>query len=235
MLAALPRVGDEPQLRRLCAFVQSAQNRAGDALALLADDTDPENQVLRAELRATQGQTAEALRDILTIDEEGLDDRLQAIRWQLVGEMALRLGNDDQLARAVAALRASDPEDITASLLEIRGSRKRIEDAQPAQEKMLALAASVQTDLSMTARYQLADELRNHDLPDAAANLLEGHVDLGRPSPATELYLQSLAGARRDEAFIAALARTSPNVRNSLQIRWVEATHAWNMDDLPAL
>lgn len=234
LLAALPRVGDEPQLRRLCAFVQSAQNRTGDALALLADDTDPENQVLRAELRATQGQTAEALRDILAIDEESLDERLQAIRWRLVGEMALRMGNDDQLARAVAALRASDPEDITASLLEIRGSRKRIEDAQPAQEKMLALAASAQTDLSMTARYQLADELRNHDLPDAAANLLEGHVDLGRPSPATELYLQSLAGARRDEAFGAALARTSPDVRNSLQIRWVEATHAWNMDDLPA-
>lgn len=234
LLRGLPTVGDEPQLRRLLALAQSVLGRDAEALATLAGDADPENRILRAELRASSGDVSGALADVLAIDDTTLPEQLRRLRWRLVGETALRVGDDAKLAAAVAGLRAVNPGDIAASLLEIRGERKRIDGEDAVHERLRALAAAVPSDLDMVSRYLLAEELRNQDLPEEASQLLDGHVDLSRPSPAASLYLQSLAAARRDDAFRAALAQAAPEVRNDPATLWTVAAHAWNLGDLKA-
>jgi tetratricopeptide (TPR) repeat protein len=61
LLRGLSIVGDEPQLLRLLALSQSAQDRGGEALATLAGDTDPENRLLSTDLQASTGDIAGAL------------------------------------------------------------------------------------------------------------------------------------------------------------------------------
>jgi hypothetical protein len=128
-------------------------------------------------------------------------------------------------------LRALDPTDIAASLLEIRRERKAAEDEEVVHDRLRTLAKSVPADLDMVSRYSLAEELRNQGLPEEASRLLERYVDLTRPSPATSLYLQSLAAARRDNAFRVALAQAAPEVRNDPATLWTVAAHAWNLGD----
>lgn len=234
LVRGISRVGDQPQLRRLLALARWVQDRHEEAVAALDRDPDPENQILRAELKASGGDAAGAMTSALTIETEGLSERLQGLRWRIIGECALRLDDRVNLDAAIGGLRAIDPEDIGASLLEIRGERKTVADEGAAQDRLRELAASASANLDMVSRYFLAIELRNHDLPDEASRLLEGLVDLTRPSPATSLYLQSLAGARRDAAFRAALADASPEVRNDPATLWTVAAHAWNLGDLAA-
>ncbi|MFZ1431582.1 MAG: hypothetical protein WAS21_33085 [Geminicoccaceae bacterium] len=232
LLRGISRVADEPQLRRLLALAQSAQDRDADAIVTLAGDTDPENQIFRSELQASNGDIASALPSVLSIDHTGLPERLRRLRLRLIGEMSLRLGDDANLAAAIAGLRALDPLDIAASVMEIRSDRKTTEDEDIVHERMRKLAKSVPADLDMASRYFLADELRSQDLPDEASRLLDGHVDLTWTSPAVFLYLQSLAEARRDDAFRAALAKAAPEVRNDPRTLWTVSAHAWNLGDL---
>jgi tetratricopeptide (TPR) repeat protein len=234
LVRGIPKVGDQPQLRRLLALARSVQDRDEEAIAALDGDTDAENQILRAELQASAGDAAGAMAGALAIETDGLPERLQWLRWRIIGECALRLDDRASLDAAVAGLRSFDPHDIGASLLEIQGERKTVADEEAAQERLRALAASVPADLDMVSRYFLAVELRNQDLPEDASRLLEGHVDLTRPSPSTSLFLQSLAGARRDAAFRAALAEAAPEVRNEPETLWTVAAHAWNLGDLTA-
>lgn len=234
LVRGMPKVGDQPQLRRLLALARSVQDRDEEAVAALDGDTDPENQILRAELQASSGDAAGAMAGALATETDGLPERLQRLRWRIIGECALRLDDRASLDAAVAGLRAIDPQEIGASLLEIRGERKTVADEEAAQDRLRALAASVPSDLDMVSRYFLAVELRNQDLPDEASRLLEGHVDLTRPSPSTSLFLQSLAGARRDAAFQTALAEAAPEVRNDPATLWTVAAHAWNVGDLTA-
>lgn len=232
LVRGLPKVGDQPQLRRLLALARSVQDRDDEAIVALDGDTDPENQILRAELQAAAGEVAGALKSALAIEADNLPERLQRLRWRIIGESALRLDDRASLGAAVAGLRALDPQDIGASLLEIRGERKSVADEEVAQERLRTLAASMPSDLDMLSRYLLAAELRNQDLPEESSRLLEGHVDLTRPSPSTSLFLQSLAAARRDAAFRAALAEAAPEVRNDPATLWTVAAHAWNLGDL---
>lgn len=234
LMRGIPNVGDEPQLRRLLALARTAQDRDEEAIAALERDADPENQILRAELKASSGDTTGAMVEVLAIKTDGLPERLQRLRWRIIGECALRQDDRASLDGAVAGLRAIDPQDIGARLLEIRAERKTAADEETAQARLRALAASVPADLDMVLRYFLAVDLRNQDLPEEASRLLEGHVDLTRPSPSTSLFLQSLAAARRDEAFRLAIATAAPDVRNDPATLWTVAAHAWNLGDLPA-
>ncbi len=83
------------------------------------------------------------------------------------------------------------------------------------------------------SRYLVADEMRNQRLPAEAAKLIEPIVDLQALNPATHLYLGCLVEARRDEAFRAALAKASPEVRKDPETLWLLAIHSWNVGDLP--
>lgn len=234
LVRGIPRVGDQPQLRRLLALARSAQDRDEEAISALYPDTDPENQILRAELKASVGDVAGAMVDAQAINSDGLPERLQRLRWRVIGACALRQDDRVSLDAAIASLRSIDPQDISASLLEIRGERKSVADQEAAQGRLRALAATVPADLDMISRYLLAVELRNNDLPEEASRLLEGHVDLSRPSPSTSLFIQSLASARRDDAFRAALDAAAPEVRNDPSTLWTVAAHAWNSGDLTA-
>jgi len=106
------------------------------------------------------------------------------------------------------------------------------DDPQSHLERLRALAAALPEDLDMAIRCAVAEALYDQDLPQEAAALLEGRVDLSRRSPATKLYLQSLAAARRDEAFRDALAAAAPSVRESPEILSTVAARAWNLGDL---
>ncbi|WP_128291227.1 PIN domain-containing protein [Afifella aestuarii] len=234
LVRGMPKVGDQPQLRRLLALIRSVRDRYEEAIAGLDGDTDPENQILRAELKISAGQAVSAMADARAIETDDLPERLQRLRWRIVGECALRINDQASLDAAVAGLRSLNPQDISASLLQIRSERETVADEDTAQERLRALAASVPADFDTVSRYFLADELRNQDMPEEASRLLEGHVDLTRRSPLTSLFLQSLAGARRDAAFRAALAEAAPEVLNDPETLWTVAAHSWNLGDLTA-
>ena len=234
LVRGMPKVGDQPHLRRLLAIVRLADDRETEAIAVLENDTDPENGILLAELQANIGDHATALAKALSIDGSHLPDRLQRLRWQIVGESALQVGDQAALDDAIAGLRSIDPHDVRASLLEIKAGRKTLADEAVVQEQLRCLAAGAPPNLDMVSRYFIALELRNHDLAEEASRLLEGHVDLSRPNPAVMLYLRSLASARRDAAFHAALKQAAPEVRNDPSTLWAVAAHAWNLGDLGA-
>src|SRR5690606_26333007 len=145
----------------LLALARSVQDRDEEAIEALDGDSDPENQILRAELQASSGDAAGGMAGALGINTVGLPDRLQRLRWRIIGQCALRLDDQTSLAAAVAGLRSLDREDIGASLLEIRGERKSLMDDEAAKERLRALAESVPGDLDMVSRYFLASELRN--------------------------------------------------------------------------
>jgi hypothetical protein len=230
----LPKVPNELPLRRLLALAQAADGRRSEALAMLAEASDdPESQLLSADLIAADDPAA-ALARALAIDATTLGAHLGQLRWQLIGELALRTDDMESLKAAVAGLRALDAADVTAGLLEIRGEQKAGLDADAVQERLRAIAAALSPNVDMATRLVVAEELRDHDLPEEASALLEGHVDLSRRNPATTLYLQSLAAARRDEAFRNALKTAAPEVRDDPEILWTIAAHAWNVGDLPA-
>jgi tetratricopeptide (TPR) repeat protein len=229
---ALPRVPNEPQIRRLLALAQSANGRRGEALATLEADGDVENRLVAAELIAID-DPATALANILSIDSATLEPRLATLRWQFMGEIAFKLRDTEKLEEAIAGLRTVDPTGVFADLLEIRSQQKAGLDEASVHERLRALVGTLPADTEMVTRYLLAEELRRQGLAEEAASVLQGHIDLNRPGPATTLYLQSLAEARRDEAFRTAVAAAPAEVREQPEMLWTVAAHGWNVGDLP--
>lgn len=232
LVKAMPTAGIEPYLRRLLALSRMAQDKFDEGVAAIANDPDPENKILHADLQSLAGNAAAGLASALAIDATALEPRLQRMRWRTIGETALRVRDSAALKQAVDGLRASDPDDVGAAIMELRGLRMGGADPDEVEERLRALAGSVPADLDMTSRFLLANELFNQDLADEASRLLEGHVDMGRASPAATLYLRSLAGARRDEAFREAIAGVTSDLEAEPGILWTIAAHAWNLGDL---
>jgi cellulose synthase operon protein C len=223
-------VRDDPQLRRLLALSQVSLERRKDALTTLAADDDDENRLLSAELTAEHDPDA-ALEAVLSLDPAKLDPRLAEIRFGLMGELALRTGHSAVFKDAITNLRQSAPNDVTASILELRSEKVGL-DVEVLQDRLRNIASTLPDEANFGDRFILAEELRGEGLPDEAARLLEPYVDLNRPNAATFLYLESLASARRDEAFREALNAASPLVRSTPRILWAVASHAWNIGDL---
>jgi Flp pilus assembly protein TadD len=224
---------NEPLLARILALGQVADDRRSEALSTLAAaGSDPENELLSAELLSV-GDAAAALARAQEVDPKGLDPRLERIRWRLIGELALKTGALQILQSAISGLRMLNPADVMPDILEIRAIQKEGLDKHALQERLRAVAAARPAADGMENRIFLALELRDQDLPDEASRLLEGHVDLARRSPATILYLQSLASARHDDAFRKAIETAAPTVRDAPDVLWMIAAHAWNVGDLP--
>jgi tetratricopeptide (TPR) repeat protein len=228
----LARIPNDPALRRLMALAQASLGKRTDAIHTLdAAIDDPENQLLRAELVAA-GDLKSGLASLLAIDPARLSKHFSQVRWRLIGDMSLGLGDTENLNAAVAALRALDANDITATLLEIRGEQRAGLDGDGVRARLRAAVDTLPANLDMATRCLIAEDLQDQDVPDIAAGLLEGHVDLTRLSPATLIYLQSLAAARHDEAFRRHIAEAAPEVRNHPIVLWTVAAHAWNIGDL---
>ena len=102
------------------------------------------------------------------------------------------------------------------------------------RKKLLSAAALIDASSPMHARFFVADQLRDCGLYYEASTLLDGAVDMGRSSPAVQLYLMSLAQARRDVRFIAELSNAENVVREDPFVLWIEAQHAWNTGDVQA-
>jgi cellulose synthase operon protein C len=220
---------NEPLLRRMLALVQVSDGRRADAMSTLAaTGDDPENKLLSLELLGIDDPAA-AIARATEIDSKTLDSRLGRLRWRMIGEQALKIGDMESLQSAVSGLRSLNAADVTAELLEIRREQK---EGLSVHERLRAVAAALPIDADMVTRYFVAVELCDQNLPEEASLLLDGHVDLGRRSPATTLYLQSLAAARRDDAFRKAIDTAAPAVRDDPETLGTVATHAWNVGDL---
>ncbi|MES2354962.1 MAG: tetratricopeptide repeat protein [Pseudomonadota bacterium] len=228
---ALPKAPNEPSLRRLIALSQAAVGRREEALATLSEDDDVENRLLSAELAAIDDSTA-ALTRVLAVDPTQLNPHLCQLRWGLTGELALKVGDTNALNSAVAALRAQDPENVTAALLEVRGEQKNGLDLKMVHQRLCEISANLPIKIDMVTRYLLAEELFRQGLPSETLAVIENHVDLSRRSPITMLYLQSLVGVRRDDAFFKAIAGAAPAVRDDPDVLWMVAIHSWNVGDL---
>lgn len=228
----LPKVPNEPALKRLLALEQAADGRRAEALATLAAaGDDPESLLLGSELLAIDDPNA-ALKNTLAMDTTKLNIRLGSLRWRLIGELALRTKDIKTLEAAIGGLRALDAKDVFADLLEVRKEQLTGLDSSGVQRRLAAIAAALPPDADMVSRCFVAEELMGSDLAEEAWPILEGHVDFSRHSPAAALYLQSLVIARRDDKFQTALEGAAAELRDHPETLWMVAAHAWNIGDL---
>ncbi|MES2356356.1 MAG: hypothetical protein V4568_18540 [Pseudomonadota bacterium] len=165
---------------------------------------------------------------------ELLNPHLAQLRWGLLGELALKIGDIAALNSAVVALRKQDSINVIAAMLEVKGAQQAGLDQNMVRERFREILTTIPGDIDMVTRYLFAEELYRQGLPTETAAFITDHVDLSRRSPMTVLYLQSLAGARRDDAFRKAISTAAPVVREDPDILWMAAIHAWNIGDLEA-
>lgn len=231
LVRALPSLPDQPQLRRLLALSQAAQNRFDDAEATLRADRDPESRLLAAEITARR-DVKEAIELVENIDPIG-QDHLVELRSRVLGDLALRVYDYERVNSAIASL-ASLPGGgkFLADLLQLRRDAQLDTDEEERHTRLVELAGAEYTVANSLWRYLVADEMRDQGLPAEAAKLIEPIVDLQILNPATRLYLGCLVEARRDEAFRTSLTNACADVRNDPGILWLLAAHSWNVGDL---
>lgn len=85
----LARVPDEVSIRKLLALAQVLSGRRADALKTIGASSDPEGEMLAAELLAAENTKA-GIERVLALDDRLLDRRLRRLKWGLVGELSLR-------------------------------------------------------------------------------------------------------------------------------------------------
>lgn len=232
LVRGIAACGEDPQLRRLLALARFNQDRTDEAIKTLAGDNDPENVILHAEFLATTGDHKTALALAQSVPDNDLSARLRRLRWNVLGELGLALSDWSLLDGIVQQIREFDPYALAADLLAIRKLRRQTHDRKAVREAVQQLIGRVGYETDLVIRFDIASEAYNSDLPEAAADLLKGQVDLHQAWPPTFLYLESLATARRDAAFRSELARTSDEVRHDPRLQWIVAAHAWNRGDL---
>lgn len=229
---AIAKMPANDGLRQLLAIMLVACNRRADAIKALEAATSIQAKLFKIDLMSAD-DLDQALKDALAVDP-GDDRHEQHLRWRLVAEFAQRQGDVATMRTAIDGLRTLDVKDPTALSFEIDADRKAGGGLEQGQDRLRVLAGNFPADGTMAARYQLAEQLSAYGLPDAAADLIEPAVDLSRQSPATTLYLQVLAEARRDTALKKALQDSTPAVREDPETLWTVAAHAWNVGDLAA-
>ena len=230
---ALPHVGDEPTIPRLLALARLADGRRKEAVSALTGTNDPESLLIAAEMQSAT-DLKEATDRAFAVALPAGENRLARIKWTLAGELALRLKDRASVEAAIAALRALPGRSTLGDTLEARAGELLGLDETEIQKRLKAASAALESDAPLTDRVPLAEEMLDRDLAGDAAALLEGRVDLTRGNLAAMIYLRSLANARRDEAFTAALAQSAPALRDTPSILWLAAAHAWNTGDLEA-
>ncbi|MCK1668984.1 tetratricopeptide repeat protein [Bradyrhizobium sp. 153] len=231
LVRALPSLADQPQLKRLLALSQAAQNRFDDAAATLRGDPDLENRLLAAEMVARRDDK-EAIKLVEDIDATE-QDHVAQLKWRILGDLALRTGDYERVNLAIANLADLPEGRLAAELLRLRRDVRLGVDESERHARLKELGSADFTLANNLSRYLVADEMRHQGLPAEAARLIEPIVDLQALNPATHLYLGCLAEARRDEAFRAKIARASPEVRKDPEILWLSAIHSWNVGDMP--
>jgi cellulose synthase operon protein C len=221
----------DPQLRRILAMAQASQGHRSEAIKTLEGDEDIENRLLAAEMTSYDDPVA-AIDMLDGISNSVAGNHLVSLWCRIMATLALKVGDSSRFAEAVSKLKSLD--DLTADLLQVRWDRKAGSDLEEIQERLREIAKSLPSESELFDRFILAQEMRDQGMAEEAAAILEPHVDVKRAGPLTNLYLQCLADARRDAAFIEAIKSAGPEIQGDPEILWTSAAHAWNVGDLPA-
>jgi len=234
-IALIRKLGEvsetETHIVRLLALCLAAEGRRPEAIEELKRiPGDVEGQLLCAELIADAGDRAGAI-DVLRALRVG-DGKLARIRLRIMGEIATHQKDQEALAESADGLRALDVEDPIADLLDASLQTLRGDPEEKVHETAMRALTRVSAETDVSTRYAVAEALSRLGLYASAADLLEGHVNLQRHGAATFLYLQSLAAARRDQAFSRALKQASDNVHDDLAVLRLVAEHSWNTGNL---
>jgi tetratricopeptide (TPR) repeat protein len=226
-LKALP---DDEQLRRLLAMVLVDTGRRAEVLAILDPAKEPETMLMRIQME--EGTTsAERLARVEAM-EKPADERVASIRRRLIADLALEAGDLNAVKRVVDEMLCHSDDAIAGQLLDIQRQQRGGLDVDCAKKLLLDLANDLAADAEPIDRFLVGQALLDIGLEVTAAKLVEPHIDLQSPRPATLMYLTALAEARRDDAYRKALEAAAPEVRNDPSMLWLDARHAWNSGDL---
>lgn len=226
----LRSVPDEDQLMRLLAMVLIDRGHRDEALKVLENGTEPETILMKVQF-GPSGTVAERLWTLLDMGEPN-NERVAGMRRRLIAELAL-IARDANAFHAVIRDMLVHPDDIVAAkLLEVENEKKSGLDEDEVRQRLRTIADGLEAETHLIDRFLVAEAMMQNGMEAAAAELIEGHVDLGSPRPATFLYFTALAEARRDEAFRTALQRAPIEVREHPDMLWLDARHAWNAGDV---
>ena len=136
----LPYASPEPSLLRMLALSQVECGRRAEALATLQNiPNDAEGQLLGAELISVD-DPRRGLEHAAATDPAELEPKLAKLRWRVIAELALKVGDTARVSEAANGLRTLG-DAVSAELFEIReGSRTRTLDKAGARTRLVALA-----------------------------------------------------------------------------------------------
>lgn len=221
------RISLEPHLEHLYASLLGEVGRLDEALAYLATRETPANQLLRAQMLNAQGKDSDA---VAVLREMGVqDDSLEIQRCRLMAFYSLAAGDQAALDDSIARLAAAGREALADVLAVCRDVATTPGD--PTRQRARGVVESVPEATPFADRAQLAEMLAARGLPDAAVRLIEGRVNVASGSREAVQYLRLLSSARRDALFDTELSRLPAPVRESSELRWMVALHAWNTNN----
>lgn len=220
----------EEQLMRLLAMTLLETNRRDEAVQVLSPGSEPETVMMKVQFGRT-ATAAERLEMLRRMDQQ-MDERVAGMRRRLMAELAIASDDDIAAMEVISDMRAHRDDLIAAELLDLQRERKKGLDVETAKERLRTVALNLDPETNPIDRFLVAEAMLQNGLESAAADIIEDHIDLESPRPATFLYLSALAEARRDDAYHEALLHASAEVRENPDMLWLDARHAWNAGDL---
>ncbi|MBI4633825.1 MAG: hypothetical protein HY742_08030 [Deltaproteobacteria bacterium] len=198
---ALAKAPDDIALIKLRAMSYISLKEDEEALKLLLKKrgTDPEAAVLTAELLLNQDP--EKARDVVSeIDKPGIDDEHRVPASLLRIESYLREGKRDVALEHARHLVAEYPKSIEVIIVFANILREGGDGS--AEKTLLKARGLIDEDSPFVDRFLVARELHHWDHHDEAVEILDGHIDFFRDTPALQLFLSSLkASDRRLQAY----------------------------------
>jgi tetratricopeptide (TPR) repeat protein len=225
---------DATQLLFLLGLIQALRGHRNDAIETLRQAPEEgEASMLLVELLA-DADPADALRVAQGIPSASVPERARVTLSQMKAELAIKAGDDPAFDIAVSEIQQLSPDDPSIGLLRVEKRLKEGAANADVAADLQAIATKVPDGIDVPHRVLMADLLLRFAQPLDASHLLEGRVDLMRPSPGTLIYIRALAEARRDQALQNALKSAGPAVLAHPDVVWFRAAHAWNMGDVAA-
>jgi tetratricopeptide (TPR) repeat protein len=183
-------------LIKLRAIFYISLHQEEDALKLLLKKrgTDPEAAILTAELLVKQDP--KQTRDILSeIDKAGITDELRVPASLIRIDSYLQEGNHDIALEHTKSLVTNYPQRIDVIIASSNIQRERGD--VDAEKTLLQAKHIINENSSFVDRFLVAKELHYSDYNDDAVEILDGHIDFQRDTPALKLFLSSLKGSNR--------------------------------------
>lgn len=193
---ALAKVPDDIILIKLRAISHIALKQEEEALALLLKKrgTDPEAAILTAELLLNR-DLKKALDLLAEINKLEMDDEQRVLVSLLQIDAYIREGKYDIALERARSLTANYPEKIEV-IIALSNTLEKCGDST-AKETLLKARDLINENSSFVDRFLIAKELNHWEYYDEAVELLDGHVDFQRDTPALQLFLAALKHSNR--------------------------------------